>query len=815
MTSLIQDVRFAVRGLLRQRVLLGMALLALTFGVAAIATMFGVVNQLYLRPPDHVVEPGTVRRIYYTSFREGQRQEGQWSAFPIVSALQGTPAFSALAGYFQNSVTFGRGPNARSVNVQLVTANYFPLLGVRPQLGRFFNEEEDRPPHGTQVAVLSDGFWKLQLGGEDVIGRVIQLDGKSFTVVGIAPRRFSGIDRGNTDLWLPISAMAANRFGDDWHTSPNNIWVQAIARVRSDVPMAVATEQATTRYRAQQKAHGTDDSTSTVALGPIIGARTPGGWSADAKIVMALLAVSALVLLIACANVANLLIARMLQRRREIAVRLALGAGRVRLLRQMLTEAAVLALAATMLALLLAQWTSRVVQDTIAPHIVWSGSVLDPRTLAFAIAVVAVCIVAAGMLPALYAFRTDVNDGLKTAPTQIAHSGGRVRGALLALQAALSLILLVGAGLFVDSLHNVSGRDVGIDVDRVSLIMMDLERSGFAKPQVEDVFARAKERLAGMPGVERASVVRLSVPLRSGHAMGFSPAGGNENIPGGGPYYSVVDGDYFRTIGADILTGRDFDIAEDRVSSRVMIVNDVLAGFYWPGESAIGKCVTLGGDNACTEIVGVVRNPMLFQIVNDDRAQLYLPLGHPAFGGQRHTPAAIVVRTAAHPRHVVPLMQREIQSLSRNMPFVRVNAFDELLQPQLRTWRIGATMFSLFGGVAIVIAAVGLYSVLAYWVAQRTREIGVRLALGAQGTDIVRMVMRQSAGPLGAGLLIGGVAAWTGGRWVADLLYETSIHDMRVYVSSALILIAAGAAASFIPARRSAAVPPATALRAE
>lgn len=308
----------------------------------------------------------------------------------------------------------------------------------------------------------------------------------------------------------------------------------------------------------------------------------------------------------------------------------------------------------------------------------------------------------------------------------------------------------------------------------------------------------------------------VTVPLRAASAVSIKlPAGTpRPKLDGGGPYYGVVDNDFFATMGTRLLAGRLFQDDELRSPSRVMLVNELVAKAYWPGRNPVGICVSLGSDSTCTSIIGIVQNVMLFNMVNDDRAMVYLPPTHPVFGVGRH-PLAILVRTEGDPADVVSTIRARLQGMSPRMPYVQVSPFAELLAPQLRPWRLGATMFTLFGALALVIAAVGLYSVMAYWVSQRTHEIGVRMALGAQSDDVVRLVVRQASRPIVVGILIGGVSAFVASRWVEDLLYETSPHDPATYGIAAAALVLSGLLASVAPARRSAAVDPATALRAD
>jgi putative ABC transport system permease protein len=820
MTSFLEDLRYAARGLARRPALTAVIVAVLTIGIAANAIMFGVVDQLLVRPPAGIANPSEVHRLYFQSTNDGKVGAFPVTTFPSVAALRDhVPDFAGVAGFFATTATLGRGADAQEIKLNMVSGNYFNLLGVKPAVGRAFLAEEDTPPNGEAVAVVSDAFWRAQLGGRStVIGTTVVINTKRFTIVGVAPAGFTSLDRERVDVWVPIASVASEVIAEDWYRAPNSWWVQAFARVKTGSSVERATAVATTVYRQEyfSSPDATPDSSVGVVLGSIVGTRTPNGIKAEGRVALWLLGVAFVVLLIACANAANLLIARVLQRRREIAVRLALGVSRGRLMRQLLTESALLATIAACSAIVVSNWGARLVQRILLPNIAWSDSVLDARVLGFTLAATMACIVLAGCAPALQATRTSVSAALHGSARQIAGGRGRLRTALLAAQAALSVLLLVGAGLFVKSLRSVVHRDVGVAVDHVTLVTMNLGRAGFTSAEIDDTFAESARRVRGIPGVASVSVVAVTVPMRKASSVSFVlPAGTpRPKIAGGGPYYGVVDNDFFATMGTRLVAGRLFQDDELHSPSRVMLVNELLAKSYWPGRSPVGECVKLRTDDTCTRVVGVVQNVLLFSMVKDDRAMIYLPPTHPRFGVGAH-PAAILIRTTGNPTDVVSAVRGQLQGMSPRMPYVQVSPFAELLAPQLRPWRLGATMFTLFGALALVIAAVGLYSVMAYWVSQRTHEIGVRMALGAGSMDVVRLVMRQASQPVVVGIVIGGIGAFVASRWVEDLLYETSPHDPVVYAIAGAVLVLSGLLASVAPARRSATVDPAIALRAD
>lgn len=820
--SVRQDLRYAARGMRLRPGLTLITVLTLAIGIAANATMFGVVDQLLLRPPPHIADPGGVHRIYFQFLEREGPVSTAVTSYPVIAALQrDVPSLGEVAAFYTAPFSMGRGRDAQGVHAQLVSGNYFKLLGTPPEYGRAFAPGEDRPPQGSSVAVLSDGLARREFGeASAAVGRNVLLDDRPFTVIGVAPRGFTGVNRETVDLWVPISALASDDMGRNWHSSRQSYWVQAIARPGVGVHLDAIAARATSVYQANLRSlpdisFHLQDTSATVVLGPLVGTRTPDGFSPESKVSLWLIGVAVIVLLIACANVANLLIARTVERRREIAVRLALGVSRGRLARQLLAESALMAVMAGATALVVSRWAGQLVGRTLLPGMVWSDGIVDRRVLVFTLGAAIGCIVLAGLAPVLQGIATPVVDGLKTASRQIAGSHERLRHALLAVQAGLSIVLLVGAGLFVHSLRQVTTRDVGIDLDRVLLVTMNLERSGFTASAAEDVYRRALARASALPGVASASIVRVAVPGRMASAMGFVVPGRPRpgTLPGGGPYYGVVTNDFFSTIGARIIAGRGFTDAEQGAPSRVMLINKMVADAYWPAGDAIGQCVKLGSDSTCTQIIGIVQNIMLFSLVNDDRAMLYLPPTHPHFD---HKPAGgLLVRAAGDPAALEPLLRKELQGLEPNMPYVTIMPYSTIVAPQLQPWRLGATMFTLFGVVALIIAAVGLYSVIAYWVSQRTHEIGIRIALGAQPGDVVRLVAWQAGRTIGIGLIAGAVFALVASRWAAGLLYDTSPRDPRIYGAAVALLLVVGGCAALVPARRSASVDPATALRAD
>ena len=806
--SIAQDVRYAARGLVHRPALAVVTVVTLTLGIGANVVVFSIVDQLLLRAPAHVDNASTLRQVYVLARdEEGGHDYAETTSYAVVQALrERVAAFADVVAMARRSFILGRGVTAEPVNVSLVDGNYFSALGTRPAAGRLFVPNDRRAPLGTPAAVLSSQLAERRFGSlTGAIGQPLMVDGVALTVVGVAPRGFSGVDReARTDLWVPVGALAAARFGRDWHTDPGVRPFHAIVRLREATNVDVAASQATAVVRdVARAAHDPElDTLATTVLGSINNVVTPDGMSAQAKTALWLMGVSAMVLLIAGANVANLGVARAMQRRREIAVRLALGISQRRLLRQLLVDAMLPALLAAGAAILASSWATRLVERLLLPGFAWAEGWMGWRMLAFALVAMVMACVLAGLTPAALMLRTDVNHALKAGARQWTGSRSMIRDGLLVAQAALSVVLLVGAGLFVRSLGQVRAADVGIDLDHVAIVTMDLERAGYDTVRQRVTYEAARAMLGRTLGVAAATVVGASTPTRIGVSIEATvPERPEKREPKhGGPYYAAIDDGFLATLGTRVRRGRGLLPDELRSGARVALVNQTTADFYWPGQDPLGRCLMLGHDRACTTIVGVVQPVMQFRVVAEARyAQLFIPAAHPAAGTH---PRTLFLRTVGD-ASALSTARAALQQLAPDVPYVGLRSLADVVAPQLQTWRLGATMFTVFGLIALAIAAIGLYSVMAYRVSQRTYEFGVRMALGAQGRDIQRAVTREAARTTGVGLGLGVVTAWLAAPRLGDLLFETSAHDVRVYVVAVGALCIAAAAATVVPTRRS------------
>jgi predicted permease len=816
-THLLRDLRYAARALLRAPLFTLGIVLTLALGIGVNAAIFGVVDTLFLKPPAGVEDPGKVVRIYVRRtdpfFGTGV---GGIGLYPAFAALRDARAFDQVAAVHVRDLSMGRGAEAQPVKVAAVSAAYFPLLGVAPGQGRFFGPADDRPG-AERTAVVTEAFARSHVAGaQSAIGRSLRLGGHVYTVIGVAPRGFAGIDIEPVRLFLPIEA-AADEFTDpkaltSWHYW----WMDMIARVPADRASEYLAARATAVYRRGISEGRQPDSTSLVVLGPVQQARGPVATK-EAKVSAWVGVVAAVVLLIACANVANLLLARGVARRRELAVRAGLGAGRGGLMRMMLAESLVLAAAGGGAALVLAAWTGAAARAYLIPNLPTDAPVIDPRVLLFTGLAVLLTAVLTGLVPAIQFSRTDLTESLKSGGHGATARGGRTRAALLVAQIALTLVLLVGAGLFVRSLRNVQHIDLGFDPERVLEARVNMDDAGFDGPAANAEYLRLMDRIARLPGVAQAAATMA--PFGWGFAVTVR-AQGVDSIPrlaGGGPYVNVVTPGYFAALGTRLVEGRRFGDGDGPGGPRVAVVNETMARRLWPREPALGKCLYIGSDTTrtCTAVVGVVANAKRGQVTESESMLYYLPYaqGTGVWPGGAEI-GGLVVRSRGPADDVAGAVRREMQA-GGNLPYARVQSLADRIAPQFRSWRLGAAAFTAFGALALVIAAMGIFAVISYSVSRRTQEIGVRMALGAEAAQVVRMVLGQGLRVAALGALLGAAGAWALGRGIRSLLYEVQPADPVVFGAVTLVIVAAAALAAWLPARRAAKVEPMTALRYE
>ncbi|HSL69870.1 MAG TPA: FtsX-like permease family protein, partial [Longimicrobiales bacterium] len=602
-------------------------------------------------------------------------------------------------------------------------------------------------------------FWQSHFDGRmDVLGQPLRFQEDTYTIIGVAPRGFTGAQLEPFSVWIPLSRRPPAT--TDWATTWQAQWLRVFGRLGDGVTAEQAGAEATAAFRSAYTGTQDDMKTATVSFRPLHFGPL-GKERSETAVARWLVGVSLVVLLIACANVANLLLARAFRRRREVAVRLALGVGRARLARLLLTESVLLALGGGLAALAIAYWGGSFVRLVLLPDVQWADPPLNSRVLVFSAVATLITGLIIGLVPAIQGARQDLVHSLKSGVREGGISRSRLRGTLTVIQAALSVLLLVGGGLFVRSLQAIHGLDLGIEPKRVLTVDIDRERYTFDPATIDGRLAadriyyrRALERVTRVPGVAQAAVV-IGTPFYNDFGV-YLKVPGIDSIPdlaGGGPYITAITSDYFAAVGTRLLRGRAFTPSDRENSQPVTIVNQTMAEVLWPNDDAIGKCLIINDEKApCSSVVGVVEDAHRSSLKEEASFQYYVPLGQESgMGGSmlmvrpiRMDDSGITARIAAALRELDPKVR-----------FIETNTLQEALDPQIRPWRLGATMFTIFGGLALLIAAVGLYSVIAYTVAQRRAELGIRMALGARAVDVVRLVLTQAIILAGAGLLIG------------------------------------------------------------
>lgn len=809
--DLFQDVRYGIRALRQAPYFTMVVVLTLALGVGANTVMFGIVDQMLLQAPAGIGHPHALRRVYFSSdmpTSPGGRVVAQTNSYPVVAAIrEGLSAFATTAAMYRTEISLGVGGDARLAVIELVSPDYFALLELRPAVGRFFTRGDNAPPDISPVAILSHSFWTREFAGDqNAIGQHLQVEGRLLTIIGVAPRGFSGTDWRPVDFWAPVDALGRELLGSRWESHYGTFVFGLIARLADDATEQRANAQATAAYRRTLATADLPpfmrDLPATAFAVPLNGLHAPTGIAPEGRVGVWLWGVSIVVLLVATANVAQLLLTRTFARRAEMQVRLALGATHSRIVRQLLAESTLLVTLATIAALSVAVVASHVMQQLLLPGFTWQDRVIDGRMLAVTLAFSAILAVVTGLTPGLY----GLCSGSTLRPLRLSSGRtGLLRTGLLVAQVSLSVLLLVGAGLFAKSLHAVRAYDVGIDLDRVIQASLP-QQTGASVAAAEAAYASGLERLEVIPGVERVAMMHRSMPVSIREERLREDDTGDRPVP----WLSVVTPDYFATLGATIERGRDLTHGDERLARRVAVINRALATEYWPQAEPLGQCVQLGSDANCTEIVGVVENILLSDRTDTAQGRLFVPTSHP-FGAGR--PTRILVRTNGDARPIVPMVRSALQTLTPDMPFVAVDTMERVTSHQIRPWRLGTTMFLVFGFTALLIATVGLYSTMAHAVAQRTHEIGVRMALGARPWSVIALIGAQSAGTVAGGIAIGLLLAAGVTRWLIDLLYDTSPHDPMVFASVALVLLVAGVIASIVPIARSTRVNPIDALR--
>jgi predicted permease len=823
--SFLQDLRYAARGLRAKPGFTVAVVLTLGLGIGANAAMFSVVDRLLFRPPPMLRDPALTHRLYLArTFRgkEGTTPSIAYARF--VDFRQSTTSFSHIAQYTSRDLAIGSGADAREMKVGAVSAELFAFFDAPPVLGRYFTPGEDSPPNGEPVVVVSYSYWRTEMGSRhDALGSTMRIGPIVYTVIGVAPAGFAALWPDTPPVaYIPISSYAASQNfkqpGHSWSDTYNWTWSSTVAQRKPGVSLAAATADLSNAYVLSYKKEieGNEKSTPLEIVKPhavvasILAERGPNQGSLS-KVATWIAGVAIIVLLIACANVANLLLARALSRRREIAVRLALGVSRKRLLAQLLTESMLLALLGGAAGLAIAQAGGALLRAAFLPKSVSASVLGDSRTLLFAGLAALAAGLLTGLAPAFQVRSVNLTSDLKSGAREGTFHRSKLRTGLLLMQGALSVLLLVGAGLFVRSLENVRSLRMGYDVDPVLLLNMNMRGVVLDSSQRVQLFDRLLAAAKAAPGVENASR-QTSVPFWSSWSTNLYVEGidtvrklGDFNLNGVGP-------EYFQTLGTRIVRGRPLTAEDRQGAPGAMVVSAGMAKRLWPNTDAVGQCIKVDADTMpCTYVVGIAEDIKAQKLeAAGDAYYYYLSIAqfHPDNGG-------IFIRTRGAGMKAADAIRRSLQPLMPGASYLTITPFAEIIGSQTKSWELGASMFLTFGLLALVLAAIGLFSVISYNVAQRTHELGVRVALGAQVGDLIRLVVTEGMKLGVIGVAIGGAIALASGRWIAPLLFGESPRDPAVFALVTGVLLVVTMIASFIPARRAANVDPNRALRSD
>lgn len=821
--GIAQDARHVARGLLRTPGFAAMVIITLALGIGANAVVFSLIDRLFFQPPAGVPHPEMVKRVmqHLSTLRVRAREprvRGVYNYPEVRSVAEAAPAGVTVAAYVDDEFPLGSTPGGPKVAVAHVVGDYFGVLGIRPEAGRFFDDVEQRPTGLTPVAVISHRFWERRFEGRhDVLGEKIELGPHRYTIVGIAPEHFEGVSLDATEIWLPYNTRGEwTRRKADWYEEPYTLYLRMIARVPFPTLANELVVGSTNALRASEITRG--DSSALVSLSAVKGAPDEAFHSEELSISLRLAGVAMIIFLIACANVANLLLLRALGRRREIAVRVALGVSRRRLATQFVSEGLLIAALGGVAALAVTVWGSAVLRESILPTVQWGSDGMTLRVVAFVIGTTLVAGLMAGVVPAIQSGRPEITTVLRGGAREGRTTRGRMRTGLLIVQAALSVVLLAGAGLFLMSLRHVEAIDIGYDSDR--LIFASAERAPedtISDERIAAMLPPIAERLRHIPDVEQVALTRTLPMYAFSIEDIFLP--GVDSLPETGafgfPIISVVSPEYFSTTGITIKRGRSFTPGDRAGAELVVVINETMARTYWPRSNALGSCVMLVERTApCRRVVGIASDAHIDRVIEESSPQYYVPLAQaPENRGRAN---AIMIRARSDRTTIAAAaVAREMQSVLGSSASPRVRLMDMWLAREFHQWKLGASLFSVAGLLALLVAGVGIYSTVAYMVGQRTHEIGVRIALGARSTNIARVVMGRGIGIVAAGIAVGLLATLAMGKLVASLLYGVTPRDPIVLGIVALVLLLAAVAACLVPALRAARVDPMETLRAE
>jgi len=826
MTNIAQDIRYALRNLRKSPAFAAIAVITLALGIGANTAIFTVVNAVFFHPIP-VTDPARLMELFTLDQRKifgAANNNFLPNSFPNAQDIQQrAQSFSGVTVYqsFATPVSMTVNGQPNQYFAQLSSGNYFDVLGVHAQLGRTFLPEEDNTAGAGPVVVLNHGFWdRVFAANPNVIGQNVLINGQGFSIIGVAPKGFQGTSViGGPDMWIPMSMhdQILTGFTKQLFNERRFLGFNAVGRLKD----GAGPEQAKAELQAiasdLEKAFPLANKGRTLTLQPLLESSIAANQRDQFKRAgVMLMAVVGIVLMIACFNIANLLLSRASGRKREMSIRVAIGASRGRIVTQLLTEALVLAVAGGALGLGLALAGRDLMWRFRPPQLPADGMdlSLDWHVMTFTFLVAITTGLIFGLAPALQASRPDLVSELKERAGGDLRRGRRfsLRDVLISLQVAVCLISLVGAGLFLLSLRNARTMDTGFDTRNLAMLSFDLGALNYDAPRAREFERRALEAAQNTPGV-RGAALSNTIPLFNGgfgRTLFKEGEDTNNGQSGHVTQYSVVSPEYLQTMDIAMVRGQGFDSTIRENTPHVAIINETAARQIWPNEDPIGKRFTFFRDTNATQVIGIARDSTYNALGEPPRPYMYVPLI------QNPNPAVTVFfRTQGDPRSALNSVRAQIQAMDRNLPITNVWAIGEVISQSLWASTFGATLLTVFAMIAMALCAVGIYGVVGYSVGQRIREFGIRLALGAQPRDVLLMVMKQSALIMGAGLAAGVVAAFFLARLIVTFLYGVNTNSPLAFLATALVLAAVGVFASYIPARRAAKVDPMVALHYE
>jgi putative ABC transport system permease protein len=807
MGSLTQDLRYGVRVLVKSPGFTFVAILVIALGIGANTAIFSVVNAVLLRPLPFE-EPERLVRVFGTNVRRNNLQRPH--SWPNFSDLRAQCAsFESMAAYSGSTSALAAGETPEQVTGVVASGDIFRVLKTQPALGRLLGPEDERPG-GSPAIVISHGLWQRRFGGDpSIVGRHVKMDGRDREIVGVTPAGFNfEFVSEPADFWMAIDP------GESLGSQRGAIWLESIGRLKPGVTLdqALAEMQGVAGRLAQQYPD------SNAAIGANLIAAHEELVGNLRPTLLLLLGAVGVVLLIACANVANLLLARATGRGREIAVRVALGAGRGRIVRQLLTESLLLAFFGGLLGLLFALWGVELLASFVPDDVPrFDETSLDLKVLGFTLAATLVTGLVFGLAPALQASKLDLNESLKEGGRSGTDGRGRnrVRSLLIVAEVALSLFLLVVAGLLIKSFVKLRNTDPGFNPSNTLTASLSLAAVRYPEEeQIERFYRQLIERVAQLPGVETAAAV-APLPL-SGNSMSFSFAVAHHPpLPPGERQSSsarIVTPGYFRAMGIPLRKGRFFTEQDRPGAPNALVVNEAFVRRYLPGEEPLGKRLRLGINSIEGEIVGVVGDVRNNSLSSPPAPEYYIPHAVAPFFGDM----SVVARSRTDdPAALAAPLRAIVTEMDKEQPLYDVRTMQSLVSKSVARQRFSMTLIAVFAGLALALASVGIFSVMSFLVAQRTHEIGIRMALGAQRRDILRLVVGHGMVLTAFGLALGLAASFALTRWLEGLLFEVSAKDPSVFSAIPVVLAAVALLACYVPARRATKVDPMVALRYE